>query len=70
MIFMAFKVSHRNNDVRDIVWLAIEHIESVREAYPKEPARSYIGMNSGNVYEVEGHAEDIAKEIVSEYRER
>lgn len=68
MIFMEFKVPHSKNDVPDTVWLAIEHIESVREAYPEEPARSYIGMNSGDVYEVEGYAEDIVKGIVREYR--
>ena len=64
MIFMNFKET-----VCGTIWLGIEHIASIR-ACPEQGDRSLVEMDSGSVYEVDGYAEDILKEIVNEYCEK
>ena len=51
------------------IWIQLDHIVSVREC-PCQADRSWIELSNGTTREVDGYADDILKEIVSEYRER
>lgn len=68
MIFMCFRAVGTEGFVLTKLWLAIEHIASIREC-PEQCDHSLLEMDSGSVYEVDGYAEDILKEILNEFCE-
>lgn len=68
MIFMCFRAVGAEGFVLTKLWLAIEHIASIREC-PEQGDHSLLEMDSGKTYEVEGCAEDILREIMDVIRE-
>lgn len=72
MIFMEFteyKFVGSDHFVKNKIWIQLDHIVSVREC-PSQADRTWIELSSGTSHEVDGYADDILKEIVSEYSER
>ena len=72
MIFMEFteyQFIGSDHFSKNKIWIQLNHIVSVREC-PSQADRTWIELSSGTMHEVDGHANDILKEIVNKYSER
>jgi len=71
MIFMDFKLP-RDEDGKTVSWdiisISLNHIAAI-QACDVNWKHSFIELDSGKVYEVEGCAEDILREIMDVIRE-
>ena len=70
MIFMQFteyQFSDSDYFGESKIWIQLDHIVSVKECQCQAD-RTLIELSSGTTHEVTGYANDILKEIVSEYR--